>query len=143
MTVSAFHRVALVAGIVLLGVIGIAPPAYGDAPAYFQFITQTGEKPSIVEITDPATIADARRLIAQHKTKILTGLIVTKPAPYNPLYHFYFVPSSVRLADMTTEVCDATATYVGEHLHDVGGHFLPGNRWCPWKTLLIHEVWQQ
>jgi hypothetical protein len=114
--------------------------AHANTPAYFQFVTNPGEKPSIVEIADPATIDEARLLIARHKSKILSGIIATKPAPYNPLYRFHFVPNTVRFADFTTEVCDATATYVEQHLHEVGGDFLPGNRWCPWHTRLMREV---
>jgi hypothetical protein len=34
------------------------------------------------------------------------------------------------------EVCDASMTYVEDHLDEVGGAFLPGAQWCPWDSKL-------
>jgi hypothetical protein len=30
--------------------------------------------------------------------------------------------------------------YVEDHLSEAGGSFLPGNRWCPWSSVLTKEV---
>ncbi len=127
---------ALVAAIVTIG----AGSARDAAPAYFLITTQPNERGFVVAITDPATIAEARELIRAGKSKIVNGIIVTSPASYNPPWKFHYEPSSVRLADFTIDSCDATATYVEDHLQDAGKNFLPGNRWCPWHTRLIREV---
>jgi len=114
--------------VALVGVAASVPASSGAQPAtaYFAIQTQPHERQFVVGMTDPATIAEARALIRRHESKIVNGIIVN--------------PATVRLADFTIEVCDATATYVQEHLSEVGGHFLPGNRWCPWHTRLLREV---
>jgi hypothetical protein len=128
--------------VALTGIAASVPTSSGAQPAfaYFAIQTQPHERPFVVGMTDPATIAEARELIRRHQSKIVNGIIVTKPVPYNPAWGFHYTPSTVRLADFTIEVCDATTTYVQEHLSEVGGHFLPGNRWCPWHTRLLREV---
>jgi hypothetical protein len=110
------------------------------AVVYFLITTQPHERGFVVGISDPATIAQARKLIHEGQSRIVTGIIATNQAPYNVPWGFHYLPNTVRLADMTTEVCDATATYVQAHLKDVGKDFLPDNRWCPWHTRLVREV---
>jgi hypothetical protein len=128
--------------VALVGVAASVPASSGAQPAtaYFAIQTQPHERQFVVGMTDPATIAEARALIRRHESKIVNGIIVTKRIPSNPAWGFHYNPATVRLADFTIEVCDATATYVQEHLSEVGGHFLPGNRWCPWHTRLLREV---
>ena len=50
------------------------------------------------------------------------------------------MPDSIEFFDVAAEVCDATMRYVEEHLDEVGGAFLSGNRWCPWGSKLTGEL---
>lgn len=69
----------------------------------------------------------------------VSGIIDTFPARYNPKWGFHYEPSTISFPEISTEVCDANTTYVQEHLKEVGGHFLPGNRWRPWSQHVVSE----
>ncbi|WP_405584420.1 calmodulin-binding protein [Streptomyces sp. NBC_01190] len=110
-----------------------------DRPAYFTLRDVQGSH-FIIEITNHATIAEAREIIREGERKIVIGRIVKRPAPYNPQWSFHFNPDTIAFADMAIEVCDATTSYVEDHLDEAGGPFLPGLYWCPWTGRLINEV---
>lgn len=67
------------------------------------------------------------------------GTIVARPAPYDPKWSHHLDPASITFFDFAIEVCDATIPYVAEHLDEVGGAFLPGDRRCPWSSHLVRE----
>jgi hypothetical protein len=96
----------------------------------------------VIKLTDPERIQEARDIISgREKEKVhVTGIIVKSPAAYNPGWRFHYDPASISFFAFAVEVCDATITYVAEHLDEVGGAFLPGNRWCPWSSRLLKEV---
>ena len=113
-----------------------------SAKAFFMFDYPPDEKTFIFKLTDPARIQEARDILngKQKNQPHVTGLIVRRPVSYNPPWHYYLKPSSISFSDASIEVCDASIGYVEEHLHEVGGSFLPGNRWCPWGSRLVKEV---
>jgi hypothetical protein len=92
----------------------------------------------VFKLTNPAKIQQMRSLIGQ--PKIVGGIIVTSPASYNAPWHYYLDPGTITTSDAAMEVCDASIRYVEEHLLEVGGAFLPGNRWCPWNAHIIEEI---
>jgi hypothetical protein len=130
-----------------LSAAAVVPPARAHSATtraasplrYFMIRTGPSERPFVVAVTETKA-ADALRRAIVTKHGIVSGIILPQPARYNPGWHFHLRPETVSVADFTTEVCDATATYVEGHLADVGGAFLPGNRWCPWQTRVLREV---
>lgn len=96
----------------------------------------------IMELTDEATIAHARRILSGEETREIHvhGRIVKQPKDYNPGFSFHLDPATIRFFGMAIEVCDANMVYVQDHLDEAGGAFLPGNQWCPWDSTLTREV---
>lgn len=107
--------------------------------AYFNMRDITGSN-FIIELTNPATIQEARAIVNSGEPKIVMGRIVKTSARYNPEWDFHYNPDSVQFADGAIEVCDATIPYVEDHLDEAGGPFLPGLYWCPWTGRLTAEV---
>lgn len=96
----------------------------------------------VLELIDDAKAAHARRILSgaeQHKIHV-SGIVVRGSAPYNEVWNFHLSPDSITFFDFAVEVCDASIKYVAEHLDDVGGAFLPGGRWCPWRSRLLREI---
>jgi hypothetical protein len=110
------------------------------AEAYFEFAQQ--KDTFIFKLTDPQRIRQARDILSgKEKAKVhVSGVIVKEPASYNPPWHYHLNPDSVSFFENNAEVCDSGIKYVEEHLAEVGGAFLPGGRWCPWKSQLVKEV---
>ncbi|HEY8201029.1 MAG TPA: calmodulin [Actinomycetota bacterium] len=110
--------------------------------AYFVFDYPPAPETFVIELTDPARIEEARDILSGKQTERthVTGIIVKKPAPYNPDWSFHIDPASTSFFAVSIEVCDAAIRYVEEHLDEVGGAFLPGSRWCPWGSRLLRET---
>lgn len=113
--------------------------------AYFVF-EQTSPKGELNEfvfrLDDQAKIAEARRILAtgEQLRVHVQGTVIGRPAEYNPGWSFHLDPKTIGFFEMQIEVCDANATYVEEHLDEVGGSFLPKRFWCPWSSRLSREV---
>jgi hypothetical protein len=114
-------------------------------PAYFAFhqLSPKGEiKEFVFQLENPKTIAEARAILRDHKTlkSHVQGTIVPRPVSYNSGWSFHLDPASIGFFEMQIEVCDANATFVEEHLGEIGGSFLPKCFWCPWSSKLAAEV---
>lgn len=118
---------------------GAAPRAAAQEAAYFEF-TDASEGSFVIKLTDPARISEARDILDGGPDQGVMGIIVTQPAPYNPDWSYHLDPASISFFEFAIEVCDASMTYVEEHLDEVGSSFLPDNRWCPWSSELVREV---
>lgn len=110
--------------------------------AYFKVAGATGADSFVIALTDPALIAEARAIAGgEEQSKVhVTGLVVTGAAPYNAPWSFHLHPASISFFEMSTAACDATTSYLEEHLAEVGGAFLPGRRWCPWSSRVVEEI---
>jgi hypothetical protein len=113
--------------------------------AYFAFeqAAPDGEtKFFIFKLVEPSKIDEARAILqgTHPEKRSVQGTIVKARAPYNPEWSFHLAPMSIGFFEIQTEVCDANATYVEQHLDEVGGSTLPGNFWCPWSSRLAREV---
>ncbi|GAM16973.1 hypothetical protein SAMD00019534_001480 [Acytostelium subglobosum LB1] len=108
--------------------------------AYFVFSDNTDE--FTIKLTNPALIQHARDLIANRTQdgRGIMGKIIPRDTWYNWEWSFYLDPSTISFFDMATEVCDASISYVEEHLNEVGGALLPGRTWCPWASHLVREI---
>lgn len=116
--------------------------AYGLAAEEVYFEVDGSNQTFVIRLTDPAAIREARAIVsgAQTDRVSVSGLVVKAPALYNPRYSFHLDAGSISFFSFATEVCDAAPGYVEEHLAEVGGAFLPGNRWCPWNSKVAREV---
>lgn len=96
----------------------------------------------IFELHDEAKIAEARSILADPTSlkNHVQGKIIPRPALYNPKWSYHLAPDSISFFEMQTEVCDANAVYVEEHLDEIGGSTLPNSFWCPWSSRLSREV---
>ncbi|GAA1983367.1 calmodulin-binding protein [Kitasatospora viridis] len=117
-----------------------ARPADASAPAYFEFTD--GTDTFVFQLTDPAKIQQARNMLSGVDTEDtgVMGTVVKTPAPYNQPWNYQLDPGSVHFFSMATEVCDASISYVNDHLDEVGGALLPRSTWCPWHSKLTREV---
>jgi hypothetical protein len=113
-----------------------------EMAAYFRFDCPPDPDTFVVKLEDRRLIAHARELISG-KTQArphVSGIIVKKQAAYNRPWRFHLAPKSISFFDNAVEVCDSTIRGIDEHLDEVGGAFLPGNRWCSWSSHLIEEA---
>jgi hypothetical protein len=96
----------------------------------------------ILRLTDPEKIEAARNAIRdpENNPHSVMGILVKKPARFNPGWNFHLKPRTVELFEVAAEVCDATPQYVEEHLEEACGAFLPDCRWCPWTSKVLAEV---
>jgi hypothetical protein len=95
----------------------------------------------VVRIVDPIMIAEARvELDKSEGFKIISGTIEKTPVDWNPGWSYHFIPETIFFGDFFIEVCDASATYIEEHLDEAGGAFLPRLQWCPWGTRVLEEI---
>jgi hypothetical protein len=111
--------------------------------AYFEFKGPDPEDRFVIKLVDSEKIEHARKILRGAETgrTHIAGIIALKKASYNhPDWSYHMKPDSIEFFDVAAEVCDATMRYVEEHLDEVGGAFLPGNRWCPWGSELTREL---
>jgi hypothetical protein len=111
-------------------------------PAYFQLTTIERPQPFVIQLTDAAKIAHARKILSGEETAKthIHGRIIKRTAPYNPGYSFHISPDTIDFFQMAIEVCDATLSYTEDHLDEACGAFLPGCHFCPWTSKLVAEV---
>lgn len=108
--------------------------------AYFEFTD--GHDKFVFKLTDPARIQQARDILSGVDTenRSVMGTVVKTPASYNQPWKYQLAPDSVKFFSMAMEVCDASISYVNNHLSEVGGALLPKSTWCPWQSKLTREV---
>ena len=106
------------------------------------FAMTDGQSKFVIKLVDPGKIEHARRILRGEETHRVhvQGQIVKEPANYNPGWSFHLKPESIDFFEYAVEVCDATITYVEEHLDEVCGSTLPDCHWCPWGSSLIEEI---
>jgi hypothetical protein len=117
-------------------------PNHSGDSAYFRVEMQKPKDAFVIKLMDPAKIAQARAIVSGTETRKLgvMGTIVASAAPYNAPWQFHLDPGSIDFFESAIEVCDATTSYVQQHLDEVGGTVLPGSRWCPWGSHIVSEV---
>lgn len=112
------------------------------AEAYFA--VDAGGEPErfVIKLTKDADIQHARDLLSgkDMSRPHVMGRIVKRRADYNPAWSFHIDPATIAFFEVAIEVCDATTSYVEDHLDEAGGAFLPGCHWCPWGSRLTEEI---
>ncbi|HEY9227740.1 MAG TPA: hypothetical protein VIP11_13880 [Gemmatimonadaceae bacterium] len=92
-----------------------------------------------VLITDEATIVAAQSFIEHHTGPSLVSGKIVKGAGTDTRYPFHFVPETVRLVDVATELCDGalmrTEAEVAQFFQgSTGNANSPDAQWCPWGS---------
>lgn len=127
---------------VLLLLATLAASFVAAETAYFALKTIEPGNEFVIKLTDDAKIAEARKILSGEETERVhvLGRIIKRTESYNPHYDFHLNPDTISFFDHAIEVCDATLTYVNDHLDEVCGAFLPGCFYCPWSSKLTREV---
>ncbi len=112
------------------------------AEAYFELDIPPAPETFIFKLTDPEKIDRAKAIIngEEKETIHVTGVIVKEPASYNGSWSFHLDPETIDFFAASIEACDAAIQGVEDNLAEVGGAFLPDNRWCPWSSRVIREI---
>ncbi|MBR0695073.1 calmodulin [Bradyrhizobium lablabi] len=128
--------------VVLLALLSSATEAAQPRSRYFLMSDGDPRNDFVLALRDPRLIDEAIAIIRMPKDRRphVSGIIDTSTAPYNRRWAFHYRPQTISFPEVSAEVCDAETSYVQEHLKDVGGHFLPGNRWCPWNQQVVREI---
>jgi hypothetical protein len=108
--------------------------------ALFRCFDSSCNRTFVIELLDEKLIAQARKFAAGAPSQGVMGTVVAKPVDYNSPWSFHLAPDSISFFDNAIEVCDCATVYLQEHLGEIGGPFLPDNRWCPWSSKVIEEV---
>src|SRR5690348_9783958 len=97
------------------------------AEAYFAFQCLPASQEFVFKLTEDAKIEEARKILrGEQKDKIhVIGRLVKRPASYNPGWSYHMDPATISFFEMAIEVCDASPTYVEDHLDEACGAFLP------------------
>lgn len=109
--------------------------------ADFAFTDYSG-KEFVIRLTNEQRIAEARRILSgeEQMSVHVMGRIRKQTAEYNPGWNFHLDPDTITFFTVAIEVCDASITYVEDHLDEACGAFLPGCFWCPWSSKLTREL---
>lgn len=112
------------------------------SPVYFTFTDAVGTDTFVIELSDPALIGHARRILSGEETLRvhIQGTIIQAPAPYNPDWSYHLDPATIGFFEQQIEVCDASISYVEKNLCNIGGPTLPKRHWCPWSSILTGEI---
>jgi hypothetical protein len=107
-------------------------PSTPSAPSGGVVVTfQVGAEQFRIELTDPADIDIARKLLAGEEAPgIPNGVVVRGDPGVNTGYSWHIDPASVEFADVTTEVCDGLPS-------DVEANQITSDRFCPWNAKVI------
>ena len=116
----------------------------GGHEAYFEFIDANQDR-FVIRLIERRKIAHARAILRGEEVEgnSVMGKVVKQPADYNPQWSYHLRPKSIEFFDFAIEVCDASISYLEDHLDEAGGAFLPGRRWCPWSSRLTREVTEE
>jgi len=128
--------------IVLVTLLSAATASAQHRSRYFLMSDGDSRNDFVFALKNPKLINEAIAILHRplDQRPHVSGIIDTSMAPYNRKWGFHFRPPTISFPEISTEVCDAETSYVQEHLKEVGGHFLPGNRWCPWSQKVVREI---
>jgi len=125
-----FKKVLLVLVAALLVACSSETPTQTPNGQYF--VVQVGAEQFTMFVTDPSTIQLAMENLQKKNIKFPSGRIAFGSGGYNRPYDWHYVPETVRMVDLSAEVCDGLPSYVNTHLND----FLTAG-YCPWSGKII------
>jgi hypothetical protein len=110
--------------------------------ALFRCIQFKVNRTFVIDVPSRTRIKEARAIINRDETSRIhvMGIIVKEQVEYNRPWNWHLDPASIEFFDRSTEICDASIVDLERQLNDVGGPFLPHNKWCPWGSQVIEEI---
>lgn len=141
--ITHLQRIARYDWLLILFLFALLPqpvfPSPDIAPLFATF-SFADQQTTRIFVTAPEACRVIREIASgKRKDMIPNGIIIDdRPAksPYDSRWSWHFQPDSVEMAEFTIEVCDATPTYVEEHMDE----WFQGEktaRWCPWSAHLV------
>ena len=110
---------------------GGASGAPSGSPGSVVATFQVADEQYRIELTDPADIEIARKLLAGEEAPgIPNGIVVRGDPSVNTGYSWHIDPASVEFADVTVEVCDGRPS-------DVEENEITSDRYCPWDAKIV------
>ena len=107
------------------------PPASTSSSPRVVVTFQVVDQEFRIELTDPADIEVARRLLSgEDAPRIPNGIVVRGDPGANTGYSWHIDPTSVEFADVATEVCDGLPS-------DVEAGLITSDHYCPWQARVI------
>lgn len=103
-----------------------------DPPAGQYFTVRVVNDTFVMFVTDPATIQLATENFEGKNNRFPLGKIDTGNGGFNGIWGWHFLPDTVRMVEVSIEVCDGTPSYVNTHLAD---YLAVG--YCPWAAKVI------
>lgn len=121
----------------LVGAACTADPLLPDGGAVITFTFSATNDTMDVLVLDEATIVKAENRVATGQGPRMPVGPIRRGAGIDPRFPFHFLPDSVRLMDLATEVCDGrpmrTPTEVNDFIElSTGNRQSPRAIWCPW-----------
>jgi hypothetical protein len=111
---------------------GEDPPCCQSVPGGLYATFDVGSEVIHVSFTHPDGMAQVRAVWAgTSSATIPNGELVCGAVPWNPPWHWHMNPESVRMADVTAEVCDGEPSYVEANCATFGA-----GRYCPWAAAI-------
>jgi hypothetical protein len=135
--------VAITGAVVACAENGVAPDEQRDDPgagAIVSFAFRSNPQDTmLVEVRDTTTVRLARAYVTTGRGPHIPSGYIVRGAGVDPRYPFHFVPASVRLAEVTIELCDGapmrTPQAVDAYMRGATGQAAPDSaRWCPWSA---------
>ena len=128
-----FQKLAVLILPLLILICGCGSDNPVDQPPMGQYFTvQVAAEQFTMLVTDPATIQLALDNLNGKNQMHPNGRIMTGNGGFNHLWNWHFVPDSVRMVEVSVEVCDGLPSYVNSHIND----FMAVG-YCPWSAKII------
>jgi hypothetical protein len=103
-----------------------------EQPTGQYFVVQVVNEQFTMLVTDPATIQLAIANFEGKNQMHPTGSVMPGNGGFNQPWDWHYVPESVRMAEISIEVCDGLPSYVNTHLND----FIAVG-YCPWSGKIL------
>lgn len=101
-------------------------------PPFVDFDVTVGPERFVLRVEDPATITQAREVIAGQRSAFPIGPLARGNGGFNAPWSWHLLPAEVRLTEAAIEVCDGTPSYVETHIADFPTY-------CPWAAKVVAE----
>jgi hypothetical protein len=105
-------------------------PIQGPNGQYFT--VQVENEQFTMYVTDPATIQAALENFQGKNNKFPIGQVAVGNGSINEPWNWHYIPETIRMTEVSVEVCDGKPSYVNAHLND----FLAAG-YCPWAGKII------
>ena len=90
-----------------------------------------------MEVSDPDSIRKARENMAGQNRLHHNGVLAKGDAGYNSGHLWHLLPATVRMVEISAEVCDGLPSYVDK---DIDHWVTAVKTYCPWPGRVVQEL---